>query len=391
LIVGGVTLVAALATSAFFAIQSRVVQRYQVPPITSDGWNTASLSDVGMDDEPVSELLRRLDQEDGHNIQSLLVVKNGKLVLEVYYPGLDMIVTDNLSFIRKDFGRDTVHCLASASKSITSILFGIAMDQGYVTDLDEKMFASFPEYADLGNGAKGTITLRQMLNMTTGLAWDETSHAFSDRRNDLNLMFFNPNPVRFMLEKPLVARPATKFIYSSGVTNLIGEILNRKTGMPLVRFAGENLFAPLGITSYKWLTFPNAPQMALTSSALYLRPRDMAKIGQLYLQGGIWDGKQIVSAQWVQESTAESVVVPINYSPAFQNTGYGYQWWRGQFANGETETIYAAGFGGQYIFIMPEIDMVIVLTGSFFLEDYSYIIEVINTYILGSVYGYPVK
>lgn len=214
LTVGGVILGATLAASAFFAIQFQVVQRYQVPAITDDGWNTASLSDAGMDDEPVNELLRRLDQADGHNTQNLLVVKNGKLVLEVYYPGVDMIVTDNLAFIREDFDRDSVHCLASASKSITSILFGIAMDRGIITDLDEKMFASFPEYADLGNGGKGTITLRQMLSMTSGLAWDESSYTFNDRRNDLNLMFFSPNPVRFMLEKPLVARPAQKFFFT---------------------------------------------------------------------------------------------------------------------------------------------------------------------------------
>ena len=392
LIVGGFTLVATLAVSAFFVIQSKIVPPYQVPPTTNDGWSTASLSDIGMDDEPINELLRRLDQDDGHNIQSLLVVKNGKLVLEVYYPGVDMTVTDNLYFIKKDFDRDTPHCLASASKSITSVLFGIAMDQGYVADLDEKMFANFTDYPELSDADKDEITLRQMLTMTTGLAWDETSYPFNDRRNDLNFMFFNPHPVRFMLEKPSVAKPGEAFFYNSGVTNLVGEILNRKTGTPLAEFAGENLFAPLGITSYRWLTFPNAPQMALTSSGLYLKPRDMAKIGQLYLREGNWDGKQIVSAQWVQESTAESVVVPINYSPAFQNTGYGYQWWRGKFANGDTETIYAAGHGGQYIFIMPDIDMVIVLTGSFFLEDpASYIINVINTYILGSVYGYPAK
>lgn len=391
LTVGSVTLVAALSASAFFAIRYQVMQRYQVPPITGDGWGTASLSAVGMDDEPVNELLTMLDQEDGHNIQSLLVVKNGKLVLEVYYPGVDLFVTNNLVFLRKNFDRDTVHCLASATKSITSLLFGIAMDQRTVTDLDEKMFASFPEYADLGQGQKSTITLRQMLRMTSGLAWDENSYPFNDRRNDLNLMFFSPNPVRFMLEKPLVARPAQKFLYNSGVTNLIGEILNRKTGTPLVQFAGENLFAPLGITSYKWLTFPNAPQMALASSALYLRPRDMAKIGQMILQGGVWDGKQIVSAQWVQESVAASVAVPINYPPRFQNTGYGYQWWRGRFTNGRTEAIYAAGYGGQYIFIMPDIDMVIVLTSSFYLEDYSFALEVVDTYLLGSVYGYPVQ
>ena len=386
LIVGGFTLVATLAVSAFFVIQSKIVPPYQVPPTTNDGWSTASLSDIGMDDEPINELLRRLDQDDGHNIQSLLVVKNGKLVLEVYYPGVDMTVTDNLYFIKKDFDRDTPHCLASASKSITSVLFGIAMDQGYVADLDEKMFANFTDYPELSDADKDEITLRQMLTMTTGLAWNET-YPFNDRRNNLNAMFFNPNPVQFALEKPLVAKPGEAFIYNSGVTNVLGELINRKTGTSLVEFAGENLFAPLGITSYKWLSFPNAPQMALASSALYMKPRDMAKIGQLYLQEGIWDGKQVVSAQWVQISTTESVVEPINYSPAFHNTGYGYLWWRGKFANEGTETIYAAGYGGQYIFIMPEIDTVIVLTGSNFFEDYSFNLDVIDTYILGSIYG----
>lgn len=384
---GAFALIAALAMFAFCGAQHKVKQLYQTPPVTSDGWSTASLSDAGMDAAPINELLGRLDREDGHNIQSLIVAKDGKLVLETYYPGVDMTVTDNLIFVRKDVNRDTLHCLASASKSVTSILFGIAMDQGYVTDLDEKMFANFPDYAELSDADKDEITFRQMLTMTTGLAWDETSYSFNDRRNDLNVMFFNPDPVKFMLEKPLVARPGEAFIYNSGVTNLMGEILNRKTGKPLVEFARENLFTPLGITSFRWLTFTNAPQMALTSSALYLKPRDIAKIGQLYLQEGVWDGKQIISAQWVQVSTAESVVEPINYSPAFQNTGYGYQWWRGTFANGQTETIYAAGYGGQYIFIMPEIDTVIVLTGSYFFEGYSYILDVINTYILGSVYG----
>ena len=115
----------------------------------------------------------------------------------------------------------------------------------------------------------------------------------------------------------------------------------------------------------------------------------MAKIGQLYLQQGVWKGKQIVSAQWVQESTAKSVELSTEYSPAFQATGYGYLWWRGRFTNADTETIYAAGMGGQYIFIMPKIETVVVLTGSNYSKDDTLVFDIVNRFILGSIYGYP--
>ena len=120
-----------------------------------------------------------------------------------------------------------------------------------------------------------------------------------------------------------------------------------------------------------------------------LKPRDIAKIGQLFLQQGNWNGRQIVSPQWVEESTAMSMRVPIDYGPAFQNVGYGYQWWRGRFADGATDTIYAAGWGGQFIFIMPQINTVVVTTGSNYSDSYSSIFDMINRYVLGSVYGDP--
>ena len=162
------------------------------------------------------------------------------------------------------------------------------------------MFASFPEYAELSDEGKGEITLRQMLTMTSGIPWDE-SYSFNDARNDLgHMVFFSPDPVRYVLEKRLTSRPGEMWVYNSGTTNLLGEILNRKTGTPLVEYARDNLFNPLGITSFEWLSFPTSPQMAVTSSLLYLKPRDMAKIGQLYLQQGNWNGIQIVSPQWVR-------------------------------------------------------------------------------------------
>jgi CubicO group peptidase (beta-lactamase class C family) len=385
----GVALAMALIIIAMFVPRFLGKGPYQKPPVTGDGWVTASLSEVGMDDKPILELLNMLAKPEGRTIDSLLVVKDGKLVLETYYPGDDITVTDRLSFTRKDFNRDTQHCLASASKSVTSILFGIAVDQGKISDLDEKMFANFPEYVGLSDEEKGEITLQQMLTMTSGIPWDE-SYSFNDARNDLGHMaFFSPDPVRYVLEKPLTSKPGEMWVYNSGTTNLLGEILHLKTGTPLVEYGRDNLFDPLGITSFEWLSFPASPQMAVASSLLYLKPRDMAKIGQLYLQQGNWNGKQIVSPQWVQESTAISVQLPIDYGPAFQNIGYGYQWWHGRFAYGDTDTIYAAGWGGQFIFIMPEIKTVVVTTGSNYYDSNSNIFDMINRYILGSVYGDP--
>lgn len=381
------TFVVILALVVFFIIRFRAEHPYQVPRETGDGWVTASLKDVGIAEEPIIALLKRLEQQDGQKINSLLIVKNGMLVLETYYPGEDITMNNGLSFTRKEFNRDTLHCLASVSKSVTSVLFGIASDQGLISDLDEKFFDSFPEYSALSMDGKDRVTVRQMLNMTTGFSWNENTYDYSDERNDLNQMYFSPDPIRYMLEKPLIDAPGEVFLYSSGVTNLLGEILNRKTGIPLAEYAGEQLFSPLGITQYEWLSFPNAPQMAVTSSLLYLRPRDMAKIGQLILNNGIWNGRQIVSEEWIKNSTSESVRLSQDLSPVFRETGYGYQWWRGRFKNGETDVIFAGGWGGQFIFVVPELDMVIVLTGSDYNGNYANVLDIVNRYILAPIYG----
>jgi CubicO group peptidase (beta-lactamase class C family) len=188
-----------------------------------------------------------------------------------------------------------------------------------------------------------------------------------------------------MLEKPVTTNPGESWFYNSGTTNLLGAVINRKTGTPLANYAAENLFKPLGITDYQWLSFPNAPDMAIASSFLYLRPRDMAKIGQLFLQQGMWDGKQVVSTQWVQESTDASVKVSIDYGPGFQNTGYGYQWWSGKFTRANTDVYYSAGFGGQFIFIMPSLKTVVVMTGSNYDHSYNDMLDIVNRYILGAI------
>jgi CubicO group peptidase (beta-lactamase class C family) len=360
---------------------------YRVPEQTDDGWETASLTDVGMDEATITDSMNALSSLDEHPLHGIVVIKDGRLVLEEYFSGEDLDLTEGLNFGNKDFDSNTLHCQASASKSVTSILLGIAIDQGLVRGVNETMVSFFPEHSDLEDGDKDGITLGQMLSMSSGIPWDE-GYPYTDPRNDLNQMFYGEDPVRYVLEKPVVAPPGSEFIYNSGTTNLLGEVVRRSTGLTLLEFARQHLFAPLGIEYADWIPFPNAPDMAVASSTLYLRPRDMAKIGQLYLQGGAWKGERIVSEGWVTESARESIRVPPSSSPiAGLIHGYGYQWWRGTFSNGDTETYFAAGWGGQFIFVLPDLDMVVVLTGGQFEGDYQGFHDLINDHLLVAALG----
>jgi CubicO group peptidase (beta-lactamase class C family) len=370
-----------------FFVGSRGGYSYRVPEQTNDGWETASLADVGINEATITDSMNALLSLDEHPLHGIVVIKDGRLVLEEYFSGEDLDLTEGLNYVNKDFDRDTLHSQASASKSVTSILLGIAIDQGLVRGVNETMLSFFPEHSDLKDGDKDGITLEHMLSMSSGIPWDE-GYSYTDPRNDLNQMFYGEDPVRYVLEKPIVAPPGSEFIYNSGTTNLLGEVVRRSTGLTLLEFARQHLLAPLGIDSADWIPFPNAPHIAVASSTLYLRPRDMAKIGQLYLQGGAWKGERIVSEGWVTESARESIRVPPSSSPiAGLIHGYGYQWWRGTFSNGDTETYFAAGWGGQFIFVLPDLDMVVVLTGGQFEGDYQGFHDLINDHLLVAALG----
>jgi CubicO group peptidase (beta-lactamase class C family) len=384
-----VFLCALIILSIYFIVGNLGSYSYRVPEQTNDGWVTASLTDVGMDAAPLIDLMNELSRRNVNHVHSILAIKDNKLVFEEYFSGVDLDLTNNqLNFVHKDFDLNTLHCQCSASKSITSILLGITIDQGLVQDVQQKMFSFFPEHSDLNNTEKEKITLEHMLSMSSGIPWDE-SYPYTDSRNDLNQMFYSADPIKYVLEKSLFAPPGTQFIYNSGTTNLLGDVVRRSTGLTLVDFAKQYLLTPLGITASNWVGFPNAPDVAVASSTLYLRPRDMAKIGQLYLQKGVWNENRIVSENWVTESTNESIQVPPskNLIPGFIKN-YGYQWWRGTFSNGNTETYFAAGWGGQFIYVIPDMNLVIVITaGDFEGQGYQGFYNLINDYILVAAYS----
>ena len=275
------------------------------------------------------------------NIHGLLLIKNGKLVLEESFYGYD---------------RDAKHQMHSVTKSITSILVGMAVDRKMIPSVDKKVYEFFAEYKGTSwIGQKYEIDLRDVLTMTAGLDWDETTYSYFDSRNTLEEMFQSSNWVKYVLDRKAIEPPGERFNYNGGLTLLLAAIIRKVSGLYADKFAEQNLFGPLGISDYYWHKHPDGTINSF--GGLSLRLRDMAKIGYLFLNGGKWKGKQIVSQKWVNESTREHIATGGGY-------GYGYQWWRGKavISNQVIEAFWAWGRGGQLIFVSPSLELVVVFT-----------------------------
>lgn len=348
---------AVLGIGIYRTVKLPFVYHYTVPQQANDGWQTASLDAENVDAGLIAKLIENIHNRRYRNTHSVLLVKDGKLVLEEYFPGRD----SNGKF--HDFNRDTRHQVASVTKSVNSILVGIAIDHHLIGGVDEKLSDFFPDYGDLfANHQKDAIRLKDLLTMSSGLSWDEWTYDYSDPRNDLAQMYASKDPLRYVLSRAVVAPSGTTFDYSGGMSFLLGEIVRRRSGMRTDQFAARYLFGPLGITNYFWWKFPNGAVDA--GGGLVLRPRDMARIGFLFLNGGCWQGKQIVSKQWVADSVTNHVDAR-QFHSWIDADGYGYQWWRRSFqVNGQNVFSYhAAGYGGQFIFVFPGFQMVAVFTG----------------------------
>ena len=350
-----------------------------VPKQTGDGWQTASPDEVGVSKEKIDQAVALINDGTYQNVHSILIVKDGKLVFEEYFDGYVFDYNgDEYRGEFTEFGIDTTHNLASVTKSVTSALVGIAIDQGLIEGVDERMFAFFPEYASLNDEEKDAITLYHLLTMTSGLEWNEADLSYGNTRNDLIQLFIVSDPKEYILAKPVVSEPGTEWYYNGGGTNLLGEVIREASGLRMDDFAEENLFAPLDITNYEW-DYINSDTVH-ASGNLRLRPRDMAKFGYLFLNGGVWNGEQVISEEWVEESTKDHA------SPSWAD-GYGYQWWLETYRSGATsiDSFYAAGWGGQRITVFPSLDMVVVFTGGNYVEGEP-VDEIISRHILPAVH-----
>jgi CubicO group peptidase (beta-lactamase class C family) len=218
----------------------------------------------------------------------------------------------------------------------------------------------FPDYADLRTPGKDRVTLADLLSMTSGLAWPESATSYNDPSNIVRQMVGAAHPYPFVLARPLVATPGTVWNYNSGGVELLGYILQKVSHRPLDKFAKQALFDPLGITDWQWQRSKNGTLAA--SWGLWLRPRDLAKIGQLVLDHGVWDGRKIVSRAWIKHMTARHSLPGWLFK--HRGISYGYLWWRGKLTVADHSANWAGGidWGGQRLFVVPSLDLVVAVT-----------------------------
>ena len=320
----------------------------------------------------------RFDSWGEADVHAVLVVRHGSLVFEHYFKGADERWGRPLGVVT--FAPEVKHDLRSITKSVTSLLLGIAIDRGWVPGVDAPVLSLLPAYADLRSTAMNRITLRHLLTMSAGLKWDENV-PYSNPANSEIQMDEARDPYRYVLTRQIDTQPGAIWNYSGGGAALISAVLHQATGKTEDVLAKELLFDPLGIGDVAWVRYPGNGE-PLAASGLAMRPRDLAKLGQLVLNRGMWDGRQIVPAAWIDASIAPQIQGPQLYF-------YGYQWWLGRsLVNGhQVDWAVGYGLGGQRLYILPQLDMVaLVMAGLYRSEMQSGVpLQVLNRYVLGAV------
>jgi len=288
------------------------------------------------------------------HLHVVLAERGGETVLESYGSGPDENWGRSIGDV--SFTADTLHDLRSVSKSIVSLLYGIALERGDVPKLDTPLLDLFPDYPDLaGDPKRRGLTVEHALTMTLGMDWDET-RPYTDPENSEIAMEMAPDRYRYILERPFVAEPGTRWIYSGGATALVGEILQRGTGRKLPEFAREVLFAPLGIERFEWAAGPDG--IHSPASGLRLAAPDLLKIGRLLLGNGLWQGHRVVPEAWLTASLRPVIATG-------EGPDYGYFWFCGQAPvpalGGPADWFAGFGNGGQRLWLCPRADVAAVI------------------------------
>lgn len=309
-------------------------------------WKVAAPTSQGFDETRLRALITGIESGAIYpETRGLLIARNGYLVSEIYFSGSDA---------------ERLHPMQSVTKSFLSALIGIAVARGEINSVDDPVLDYFPRFAVTNDDPRrARLTIAHVLTMRTGVDYHERgANSPHDRLNRLSHGWD-----RFYIERPMTSEPGLVFNYDSGGVIFLSALLKQATGMHADEFAAATLFPTLGITNWRWLK--NNEGHPHTGGGLSLRLRDMAKLGQLYLYEGRWNGKQVIPEGWVAESLTMHVPLDGVLSPPF--AGYGYLWWLLEpdpAGNGE-EYIYAAwGWRGQYIFVVPEHNLVVAINGN---------------------------
>jgi CubicO group peptidase (beta-lactamase class C family) len=302
----------------------------------SQYWLTTAPEQQGIDSNKLAAVIRKFP---GKNLHSAIVIRNGYIVAEGY---------------NADYVVDTPQDLFSVTKSITGILTGIAIQEGKLKGTAQKLTDFYPQLAS--DSIKSTLTLGNLLSMNAGLEWDNTNERSTTE------MYDSPNWVQYVLNRPVLSPPGKIFQYSNGNAHVMSAILQKATGKSTTEYARDKLFDPIGIKDVMWYQDPQG--IDIGAFAVQMRARDMARLGFLYLYNGKWDNKQIVPESWVENSVTKKMDGEFNDGT---KGGYGYFWWLKHLdleGGRKADLFYAAGSGGQRIYVVPEYNLIFVVTAN---------------------------
>jgi CubicO group peptidase (beta-lactamase class C family) len=324
----------------------------------TESWLKTAPEKQGMNSKALCSLLEEVNSKNVA-INSILVIRNGYIVLETNKGDIDQ-----------------PRPLYSSTKSVTSAIIGLAITQGIINSPDQSIddFFQFPS-SDPSRQEIRNITLSHLLTMSSGADWPELSTSYMHPKNPVYQMHMSSNWVEFILKRRLVSKPGTRFNYNSGCSHLLIAALT-KTGINVENYAYENLFKPLGILKDQYVWSKDPQNIPNGSHGLVMKPRDMAKIGYLYLKGGVWEGKQLISKQWITESTKRQI--EINWGGKIAKY-YGYQWYIQPYG------FHSLGYNGQYIFILPDQNLVAVFTSELSTYELEIPIKLFECYIVAAI------
>lgn len=362
--------------------------QYNQPVAQEDGLNTGSLEEVHIDTQMILNAQGRIQNGKYGEVHSMLIYRGDKLAFEEYFKG-HKFQWDAPHYYGKEvqWDMDMLHSMMSCTKSFMSACIGIAIDRGFIEDVQQSIFDYLPDYQDLKTNNREYITIEHLLTMSSGLAWDEWGAAHGTSANDVDMLYFDcDDPLICVLERPWWAVPGQFFTYNGGGMVILGEILKNASGLNMDEFSKIYLFEPLGIKSSGWTRYKNG--MFDTAGSLMLTSRAMMKFGVSYLNKGLWKDERILPPEWIKKSSEiynnnTNLKVPLEGST---KSGYGYTWWINEFSyKDSTIKMYrASGWGDQSIMVFPELDMVLVFTGANY-EDKSSLFEIVERFVLPAV------
>jgi len=327
---------------------------YEEPKPLDDAITISNLAAEGIKDELLNDMRKKILGGEFGEVNSVLILKDNKLVFEEYFGG---------------YWRDDLHVMQSVTKSIASLCMGITYDQVKIKSVDEKVISYFPEYSDLFTSGWEKISIKHLLTMSMGLDWGNGLD--EEIQNNSN------NFIKDVLSRPMKKSPGEKMEYVSPTMGLIAGIIKKATGIHADEFAQKNLFEPLGIKEIEWSWNRQEGGYPRMDGTLCLKPRDMAKIGLMILNKGIFNGKRVISKEWIEESTKFQIAVDEIF-------GYGYLWWLVNSKSvPDASVIFANGLGGEHIIIVPKLNLVAVTTGgNYDTSKMKLIMAMVDDYIL---------